>query len=80
MHNPARPAEIVGEAPAADRVQLDAAVGAAREAAPGWRALDVGERIAKVAAAATTAGDQLRERDGARLYTREHGKVLSKRT
>ena len=77
VHNPARPAEIVGEAPAADRVQLDAAVRAAREAAPAWRALDVGERVAKIAAAATTAGDQLKERDGARLYTREHGKVLS---
>lgn len=77
VHNPARPAEIVGEAPAADRAQLDAAVGAARGAAPAWRALDVGERVAKVVAAATTAGDQLKERDGARLYTSEHGKVLS---
>ncbi len=77
VHNPARPAEIVGEAPAADRVQLDAAVRAARESAPAWRALDVGERVAKIVAAATTAGDQLKERDGARLYTREHGKVLS---
>ncbi len=42
--NPARPAEIVGEAPAADRAQLDAVVTAARNAAAGWRALDVGER------------------------------------
>ena len=63
VHNPARPAEIVGHAPAADRAQLDAAVSAARRAAPGWRALDVAE--------------QLTERDGAQLYTREHGKVLS---
>ena len=77
VHNPARPAEIVGEAPAADVAQLDAAVAAARTAAPGWRALDVGERVAKVAAAATAAGEQLKERDGARLYTSEHGKVLS---
>jgi acyl-CoA reductase-like NAD-dependent aldehyde dehydrogenase len=76
VHNPARPAEIVGEAPAADRAQLDAAVTAARKAAPGWRALDVGERVAKVAEAAMTAGVQLKERDGARLYTSEHGKVL----
>jgi acyl-CoA reductase-like NAD-dependent aldehyde dehydrogenase len=29
VHNPARPAEIVGHAPAADRAQLDAAVSAA---------------------------------------------------
>ncbi|HET9889950.1 MAG TPA: aldehyde dehydrogenase, partial [Mycobacterium sp.] len=39
IHNPARPAEIVGHAPAADSAQLDAAVSAARRAAPGWRAL-----------------------------------------
>jgi acyl-CoA reductase-like NAD-dependent aldehyde dehydrogenase len=77
VHNPARPAEIVGEAPAADFAQLDAAVAAARKAALGWRAVDVGERIAKVAAAATAASEQLKERDGARLYTSEHGKVLS---
>ena len=77
VHNPARPAEIVGQAPAADRAQLDAAVTAARRAAPGWRALDVGERVAKVAAAATTAGEQLAATDGARLFTSEHGKVLS---
>src|SRR5258707_4503136 len=30
VHNPARPAEIVGHAPVADRAQLDAAVSAAR--------------------------------------------------
>ena len=49
VHNPARPAEIVGEAPAADIAQLDAAVTAARNAAPGWRAVGVAERVAKVA-------------------------------
>jgi acyl-CoA reductase-like NAD-dependent aldehyde dehydrogenase len=77
VHNPARPTEVVGEAPAADRAQLDAAVTAARRAAPGWRALDVAERVAKVAAAATTAGERLTATDGARLFTSEHGKVLS---
>lgn len=77
VHNPARPAEIVGEAPAADFAQLDAAVAAARRAAPGWRAVDLGERISIVTAAATAAGEQIKERDGARLYTSEHGKVLS---
>lgn len=80
VHNPARPAEIVGHAPAADRDQLDAAVRAARRAAPGWRAAGVAERVAAVAAAATTAAQQLAGRDGARLYTREHGKVLSEAT
>jgi acyl-CoA reductase-like NAD-dependent aldehyde dehydrogenase len=77
VHNPARPAEIVGHAPAADRAQLDAAVTAARNAAPGWRALDVAKRVAAVAAAAMTAGEQLKDNDGARLYTSEHGKVLA---
>jgi acyl-CoA reductase-like NAD-dependent aldehyde dehydrogenase len=77
VHNPARPAEVVGHAPVADRAQLDAAVSAARRAAPGWRALSVAERVAAFAAAATTAAEQLAGRDGARLYTREHGKVLA---
>ncbi|GBE64999.1 aldehyde dehydrogenase [Mycobacterium sp. MFM001] len=77
VHNPARPAEVVGDAPAADLEQLDAAVRAARRAAPGWRALDIGERVAAITAAASKAAEQLTAQDGARLYTREHGKVLS---
>jgi acyl-CoA reductase-like NAD-dependent aldehyde dehydrogenase len=80
VHNPARPAEIVGHAPAADHGQLDAAVQAARRAAPGWRELPVAERVAAVMAAAAAASQRLHERDGARLYTREHGKVLSEAT
>jgi acyl-CoA reductase-like NAD-dependent aldehyde dehydrogenase len=77
VHNPARPAEIVGHAPAADTAQLDAAVAAARRALAGWGALGVGERVAAVESAATTAAGHLAERDSARLYTREHGKVLT---
>jgi acyl-CoA reductase-like NAD-dependent aldehyde dehydrogenase len=77
VHNPARPAEVVGHAPAGDRSQLDAAVRAARQAAPGWRALGVAERVAAVASAAATAAAQLAGRDGSQLYTREHGKVHS---
>ncbi len=77
VHNPARPAEIVGQAPAAGTAQLDAAVAAARRAAPGWRALGVAERVGAVAAAAATAAQRLAASDGARLYTREHGKVLA---
>ncbi len=77
VRNPARPAEIVSQAPAADDAQLDAAVHAARQAVPGWRALDVGERVAAVVAAATAAAQHLAECDGARLYTREHGKVIA---
>src|SRR5699024_9740386 len=77
VHNPARPAEIVGHAPAADRSQLDASVRAAREAAPGWSALSVAERTAAVTAAATAASERLTADGAARLYTREHGKVLA---
>jgi acyl-CoA reductase-like NAD-dependent aldehyde dehydrogenase len=77
IHNPARPAEIVGEAPAADRAQLDAAVAAAQNAARGWRAVDVAERVAMVMAAATAAAEQVKANGGPRLYTSEHGKVLT---
>jgi acyl-CoA reductase-like NAD-dependent aldehyde dehydrogenase len=77
VRNPARPAEIVGYAPAAGLDQLDAAVRAARRAWPGWRALDVAERVAAVAAAATAAATQLADSGAAELYTREHGKVLA---
>jgi acyl-CoA reductase-like NAD-dependent aldehyde dehydrogenase len=77
VHNPARPAEIVGHAPVADQAQLNAAVHAAQRAAREWRGLDVGERVAAVIAAATAASEQLTGRGTARLYTREHGKVLS---
>src|SRR5580693_2645044 len=77
VHNPARPAEVVGHAPSADLNQLDAAVQAARRAAADWRALDVAERVAAVTAAATAAAVQLAESAGAQLYTREHGKVLA---
>ena len=73
VRNPARPAEVVGYAPAADLDQLDAAVRAARRAAAGWRALEVGERVAAIAAAATAAAAQLAGSDVAQLYTREHG-------
>jgi len=77
VHNPARPAEVVDHAPAADLAQLDAAVQAARRAAAGWRALGVAERVAAVGSAATAAAEKLAGRDRGRLYTREHGKVLA---
>ena len=80
IHNPARPAEVVGDAPAADRDQLEAAVAAARNAAPVWGSIEVAERVALVAAAATTASEQLKANGGAWLYTSEHGKVLSEAT
>src|SRR6202022_5004593 len=72
VHNPARPAEVVGNAPAADLAQLDAAVQAARRAAAGWRALGVAERVAAVGAAAPAAAAQLAGRGRGRL---EHGRA-----
>src|SRR5579884_1816864 len=69
VHNPARPAEVVGEAPAAGPALLDRAVAAARAALPGWAGRSVQDRAA--AASAAAAGDDL----GA-LLTREHGKVV----
>ncbi|HEY7054623.1 MAG TPA: aldehyde dehydrogenase family protein [Mycobacterium sp.] len=80
VHNPARPQEVVGHAPCADSGQLDAAVQAARRAAADWHATGVAERGAAVVAAATTAAEQFAGRGGARLYTREHGKVLAEAT
>lgn len=75
VHNPARPAERVGLAPAADAGHLDAAVAAARAAAPGWAARPVAERVAAVVAAARRAAAEGEAADLATAYTREHGKV-----
>jgi acyl-CoA reductase-like NAD-dependent aldehyde dehydrogenase len=74
--NPARPAEVVLEAPSASLAQLDQAVAAARRAARSWAATDPSVRAERVVAAAQAAAAAV-ERDGlARLLTREHGKVL----
>ncbi len=77
VHNPARPAEVVGAAPAASRRQLDAAVAAARRAAAGWAATSVADRLAAAVAAMTAAADHATATDLATRYTREHGKVRS---
>jgi acyl-CoA reductase-like NAD-dependent aldehyde dehydrogenase len=74
--NPARPGEVVLEAPSASHDQLDQAVGAARAAQPAWAALDDGERAAMVIAAAEAAGRAVESENLATLLTREHGKVL----
>jgi acyl-CoA reductase-like NAD-dependent aldehyde dehydrogenase len=76
IHNPARPAEVVFEAPSASAEQLDAAVASARRAQPAWAALDTKERFDLVRKAAAAAGAAVEEDDLARLLTREHGKVL----
>ena len=76
VHNPARPAEVVLEAPAASLAQLNDAVAAARRAQPAWAALPFEERLAAVTQAAETAAQGALERDLPRLLCREHGKVL----
>src|SRR5437867_12802196 len=75
VHNPARPAEVVGHAPVASDEQLDAAVLAARHAAPGWAVLTVAERAARIASAGQAATTVLAGLDLATSYVREHGKV-----
>src|SRR2546423_7793907 len=77
VHNPARPAEVVGHAPVASDEQLDAAVLAAQRAAAGWARLDVAERVANIAAAGQAVATALAGLDLGTSYTREHGKVRS---
>ncbi len=76
VHNPARPAEVVFDAPSASADQLDAAVAGARRAQPAWAALHGKERFDLVRRAAAAAGAAVEAGDLARLLTREHGKVL----
>jgi acyl-CoA reductase-like NAD-dependent aldehyde dehydrogenase len=77
VFNPARPAELVGHAPAADLAQLDLAVGAARRAFPEWSAMPVQQRYDALVAAANAATAHATAVDLATMYTREHGKVRS---
>jgi acyl-CoA reductase-like NAD-dependent aldehyde dehydrogenase len=74
--NPARPAEVVLEAPAASMDQLDEAVGAARAAQGAWAQMEPEARAALVIAAAEAAGRVVESEALAPLLTREHGKVL----
>jgi acyl-CoA reductase-like NAD-dependent aldehyde dehydrogenase len=73
--NPARPAEVVLEAPATSADQLDRAVGAARRSQVAWAALRAEERDALVLAAAEAGVAAVEAGDLARLLTREHGKT-----
>jgi acyl-CoA reductase-like NAD-dependent aldehyde dehydrogenase len=73
--NPARPGEVVVEAPATSPAQLDRAVGAAKRSQATWAALDVEERAALVLAAAEAGVAAVEAGDLARLLTREHGKT-----
>jgi acyl-CoA reductase-like NAD-dependent aldehyde dehydrogenase len=73
--NPARPAEVVFDAPAVSSAQLDAAVVAARRSFRGWAARTMDDRAAVVIAAASAGVAAVEQHDLARLLTREHGKV-----
>jgi acyl-CoA reductase-like NAD-dependent aldehyde dehydrogenase len=73
--NPARPAEIVLEAPSTTPAQLDLAVAAARRSQRAWAARGPEDRAALVIAAAEAGVAAVEARDLARLLTREHGKT-----
>ena len=73
--NPARPAEVVLEAPSTSPAQLDRAVEAARRSQPAWAALPAEERAARVVVAAEAGVAAVEVGDLARLLTREHGKT-----
>jgi len=77
LHNPARPAELVGQAAQASVEDAHAAIADAHTAFPAWKALSYEERahyLRKVAAHLTADAGELAAR--IRLFTREHGKVL----
>lgn len=77
IFNPARPDELVGRAAAATPDNVDLAMDAAHAAFPAWAALSYeerGEMLRKVAAAITQDMKEVEER--ARIFTREHGKIL----
>ena len=73
--NPARPAEVVLDAPSTSPAQLDLAVAAARRSQPAWAALASDDRAALVIAAAEAGVAAVEAHDLARLLTREHGKT-----
>jgi aldehyde dehydrogenase len=74
VSNPARLDERVGRFPQGRVEDAQAAVAAARDALPAWRATPLSERAERLAA----AGDALQRRVGEwqELLTRENGKVL----
>ncbi|NQY60148.1 aldehyde dehydrogenase family protein [Cognatishimia sp.] len=77
LFNPARPDEKVGQAAKATAEDVDAAVNAAHRAFPAWAALSYEERAAhlrKVAEVLVADADDVTTR--ARLFCREHGKIL----
>lgn len=80
VHNPARPAELVGQAPAASLAQLESAVASARRAAPGWNSTPLDQRVALVSQATAIAEAAVAVEELDRLLTLEQGKVLQEAT
>jgi acyl-CoA reductase-like NAD-dependent aldehyde dehydrogenase len=77
IHNPARPSELVGRAAAGTSQDVDRAMRAAHAAFPAWAALSYGERGAMLRRVADAITQDMAEVDSrARLFTREHGKIL----
>jgi acyl-CoA reductase-like NAD-dependent aldehyde dehydrogenase len=72
--NPANPAEIVGEFPASNADDVDAAVTAAAEAFPGWSKLPAAQRAAYLGKAADVLEGRVEEI--AAGMTREMGKPI----
>ena len=72
---PARPSEVVLDAPSTSPAQLDLAVAAARRSQRGWASLAMDDRAARGAAAAGAGVAAVEELSLARLLTREHGKT-----
>lgn len=80
VHNPARPEEVVLEAPAASLGQLADAVEAARRAAPAWGGTTLEDRAAAVTALSDPLTAASGEPDLLNLLVREHGKAMIEAT
>jgi acyl-CoA reductase-like NAD-dependent aldehyde dehydrogenase len=77
IHNPARPSQIVGHAAAGTPDDVNRAMRAAHAAFPAWAALSYAERGAMLRKVATAITQDMAEVEArARLFTREHGKIL----
>jgi len=80
VHNPARPDEVVHEAPAASLGQLADAVAAARRAAPAWGGMSLDDRVAAVTALSEPLMAASGEAALLELLVREHGKAMVEAT
>jgi acyl-CoA reductase-like NAD-dependent aldehyde dehydrogenase len=77
IFNPARPSELVGRAAAGTPEDVARAMKAAHAAFPAWAALSYAERGALLRKVAATITEDMAEVEArARLFTREHGKIL----